>query len=137
MKYSCLFVLFFLASGWLTAQNTHADYSTLRETLFIQGQSISHSDESFSSLNGEVLPALVRLTTSQYKTFIFETFRNINTNNQEHVLERIKNSIPELMGISCNGKTITASFRQDITEEQLNDFFKLFGFSGYKIMIEE
>lgn len=121
----------------MSAQNSVQDYISQREINYMNGQSISDSDFDFSSNNGEILKALIQVKQTPQTTYIFETFRNINDNNKAHVLERIYNVTPNLIGITNYGKVITATFNDNITEGQLNDFFKLFGFSGYKIMKEE
>lgn len=124
----------------LAAQNSLQDYTVQREETYFNDQSISDSDRLFSQEYGEILPALVNYSLDPItgnQTYVFETFRNINDRNQEHILNRIKGLFPSIIGLSNQEHTLTVVFASDARHEKVEEFFQLFGFSGIKIMIEQ
>lgn len=130
-------LLFALLLNVSNAQDSLSNYTNQREIAYDNGQSISDSDRNFCSKNGEVLPALVSEKRDISITYTFETFRNINERNQSHILDRIKSITPKLIAISNQDKKIIASFSLNVTEGELNEFFRLFGYDGYKVMIKQ
>jgi|GEM_PF-3608573 len=120
------------------AQGNSSTYNSERESLYLQGQDIAEKDKIFSLEHGEILPALVKKEISEnILVFTFSTHRNINPSNEQRVLDRLKQSVPSVIAVSNTGNRITVSFNPAATQQELNTFFRLTGFDGYKIMSEK
>lgn len=121
-----------------SAQDNLSAYNSERENLYLQGQDITEKDKLFSSEHGEILPALVKKEiTANLLLFTFSTHRTINSSNEQRVQDRLKQAVPSIVAISNTGNIINVSFNVSATEQELNAFFKLTGFDGYKIMNAE
>jgi hypothetical protein len=129
-----LTILFLIVSKFVFSQAPQT-YLTEREQLYINHEDISTKDNAYSIEHGDVLPALVKKEVSDNLIiYTFTTHRNLNDDNRERWMYRFQTLVPSIVSISSVGKEIKVRFSNTATQEDFVEFFRLTGYSGFKIM---
>lgn len=116
------------------------EQNTQIQQLLAQRQKLAADHQSYSGIEKEIAtlgqypPALVTKTSPEGKTkFDFTTYKDIRTEREAAIAERIKVSIPEVESVAISNRQISIVFRPAATETNISEFFKLMGYNSYEI----
>lgn len=114
---------------------SQSNYLVEREDLYMQGKEFLALDKEYSLDNGEILPALiVKELGSTSTTIKYQTFRYVNPEKVEMILDRLKTSVPSIQSINYTSETFIVRFSNPMNEEDLIELLRLTGYKGYKVM---
>lgn len=104
-----------------------------RTVLAASGQSYAELEKEIVAL-GQLPPALVVKSVNAGKaTFDFTTYKDIRTESEARVAERIRVSIPQVESVVISNRRIVIVFTAAATEADIAAFFKLMGYESYEI----
>lgn len=119
-----------------SAQNHTAQIQQLlaqRSILAAENQSYADLEKEIVQL-GELPPALVTKTIDNGKaSFDFTTYKDIRPESESRIAGRIMSTINGVESIQISNRQVAIIFTPEATETDMNDFFKLMGYTSYVI----
>lgn len=79
-----------------------------------------------------VQPRLVSFNTTN-KTYSFVSLRKIQSDKEDRIADRLRQTYPDIAAISIREQQVTLSLNTNTSKEVLSELFRLFGYKSYKI----